>query len=111
MKINYQIMTENQKNEYGKYIPDWEALIAGATCEDEIEYIKKVQSQNKKWSEIKGWEKAAGFAFNMVYVTKQSCGHFEIFQTPQNEYYTLENVLAEAEEHMKMKCSRCICGR
>lgn len=111
MCINYQIMTEEQKNEHGKYIPNWEALIAGATSEEEAEYIKSVQSQNEKLVRIKRWEKSAGFAFNMVYVTKQSCGHYEIFQTPQNEHYTLENVLTEAEKYMKMKCSRCICGR
>jgi hypothetical protein len=111
MRINYQIMTENQKNEHGKYIPDWEALIAGATCKEEIEYIKKVQTQNEKWVRVKGWESIAGFAFNMVYVTKQICEHFEIFQSPQNEHYTPESVLAEAEKHTKMKCSKCICGR
>ena len=31
MKINYQIMSESQKNRHGKYIPDFEKLIAGAT--------------------------------------------------------------------------------
>lgn len=110
MKINYQIMMEDQKNEHGKYIPNYEELVARASCEEEAEYIKKVQTQSKKWAGIKGCEKFAGFAFNMVYVTKQSCGHFEIFQTPQNEHYTLESVLAEAEMHAKMKCSRCVCG-
>ena len=45
MKINYQIMSESQKNRHGKYIPDFEKLIAGATCEDEISYIRKVQER------------------------------------------------------------------
>lgn len=111
MKINYQVMSEEQKNEHGKYIPDWETLKAGASCEEEKEYIDSVADFYEKIGKKKGWEDSVGFAFNMVYVTKQSCGHFEIFQSPQNEYYTLERVLEEAEEHTKSKCSRCICGR
>lgn len=111
MKINYQIMTEEQRNKHGMYIPNWEALIAGATCEKEVEYIRSVQIQNEKLAGIRRWNESAGFVFNMVYVTKQSCGHFEIFQTQQNEHYTLESILDEAEKYTKMKCSKCICGR
>lgn len=74
MKINYQIMSESQKNRHGKYIPDFEKLIAGATCEDEISYIRKVQERSEKWLDKPGCESYAGFAFNMVYVTRQKCG-------------------------------------
>ena len=42
MAINFQVMTENQKNKYGKYVPDWEALKAGASCEEEKEYIDRI---------------------------------------------------------------------
>ena len=110
MAINFQVMTENQKNEYGKYVPDWEALKAGASCEEEKEYIDKIIALDEKWIS-KGRGEYVGSAFNMVYITKQSCGHFEIFQSPHNEYHTLEKVLGEAQEHTKSKCSRCICGR
>ncbi len=79
MAINFQVMTENQKNEYGKYVPDWEALKAGASCEEEKEYIEKIIAQDERWKS-KGRGEFVGFAFNMVYITKQSCGHFEIFQ-------------------------------
>lgn len=110
-KINYQIMAESQKNVHGKYIPDYEKLIEGATCEDEVSYIRKVQEQSKKWLERPGYERYAGFAYNMVYITRQKCGHFEIFQTPCNEYHNLEENLHQAEEHArKMKCTRCISG-
>lgn len=111
MKINYQIMEESQKNSQGKYIPDFEKLIAGATCEEETAYLKEVQERFDKWLSKPGCEKYAGFAFNMVYVTRQTCGHFEIFQTPCNEHYSLEDNLKEAETHAgSMKCSRCISG-
>lgn len=111
MKINYQIMGESQKNRCGKYIPDFEKLIAGAACEDEISYIRKVQEQSEKWLDKPGCESYAGFAYNMVYITRQKCGHFEIFQTPCNEYHSLEENLKVAEEHAReMKCTRCISG-
>lgn len=109
-RINYQIMNESQKNRFGRYMPDFEKLIAGATCEEEAEYLKEVQERFDKWLSKPGGE-FAGFAFNMVYVTKQTCGHFEIFQAPCNEYYSLEENLNQAEEHAgEMKCSQCISG-
>lgn len=95
--VNYQIMTDSQKVD-GKYIPVWEALLANATSEEEKVYIQEVQKRGFR------------FAYNMVYVTKQACGHYEIFQTPQNQYYSLESNLALAEETAKdRKCTRCIC--
>lgn len=111
MKINYQIMDESQKNSYGNYMPDFENLIAGATCEEEAEYLKEVKGRFDKWLSKPGCEKMAGFAYNMVYITRQKCGHFEIFQTPCNEYHSLEENLKVAEEHAReMKCTRCISG-
>lgn len=110
-KINYQIMAESQKNKYGQYIPDFEKLIEGATCEDEVSYIRTVQEWSEKWQRKPECERYAGFAYNMVYITRQKCGHFEIFQTPCNEHYSLEENLRQAEEHAKeMKCTRCISG-
>lgn len=109
MRINYQIMGESQKNHYGKYIPDFEKLVAGATCEEEITYIRDVQERTYGWLNRPGCESYAGFSYNMVYITRQKCGHFEIFQTPCNEYYSLEENLNQAADHAeRMKCSRCI---
>lgn len=111
MKINYQIMDESQKNEYGQYIPDFEILIEGATCEEEISYIRMVRERVTQRLLKPGYEHWAGFAYNMVYITRQKCGHFEIFQTPCDERYSLEENLHQAEEHAKeMKCTRCISG-
>lgn len=97
INVNYQIMTDSQKVD-GKYIPVWEALIANAASEEEKAYLQEVQKNGIR------------FAYNMVYVTKQACGHYEIFQTPQNEYYSLERNLTLAKETAKdRKCTRCIC--
>ena len=100
VKINYQIasgqfLIESNNPEF----PDYENLIRNASCDEEVDYIRTVQKANIK------------FAFNMVYITRQACGHFEIFQTPQNDYYTLETILKTAEETAKTrKCTRCICN-
>lgn len=94
--MNYQIMSGDQKEE-GKYYPDYDSLMNNASCETEREYISKVRERN------------FGFAYNMVYVAKQKCGHFEIFQTPLNQWYTLEDNLRVGKEHTEtMKCSHCI---
>lgn len=96
MEINYQIMSENQKKE-DKYYPDYDELTANANCEEEKEYIEQVKKQNFP------------FAYNMVYITKQKCGHFEIFQTPQNEYYSIKENLSHAMKHAEESaCSHCI---
>ena len=110
MAINFQVMTENQKNEYGRSVPEREALTAGASGEDEKEDLDRIIAQDERWIS-KGRGEFVGFTFNMVYITKQSCGHFEIFQSPHNEHYILEEVLEQAQEHTKSKCSRCMCGR
>lgn len=97
-------MGENQKNDYGKYIPDFEKLINEATCEEELLYIRSVKESFENYNE-------KGFSHNMIYITRQKCGHFEIFQAPLNEYYTIEENLKRAEKHaLESKCTKCICG-
>jgi hypothetical protein len=108
-KYNYQIMAEGQKNSYGNYIPDFKQLIAGATCDEEVAYINEVKDRNDEWSQKNGYKLFEGYAYNMVYITKLTCGHFEMFQTPYNEYHTLQNNFAMAEEYAKEnRCTRCI---
>lgn len=95
MMFNYQIVAK--PNEKGKYVPDYSLLKNNASCQEERDYIQQVA------------ERGHAFAFNMVYVMKMSCGHFEIFQ---------HHVFSEAEalEWLNMmaredrKCTRCICN-
>jgi hypothetical protein len=95
-KINYQVMAAPAAD--GKYYPNYDALIAGASCEEEVKYLNEVKKRN------------FSFAYNMVYVTRQACGHFEIFQTSQNEHYPLGTILVNAiERATERKCTRCVC--
>lgn len=93
-RINYQIMPHKSD---GAYLPDYDELIQNSTC----------QSEADKWRELKA--KNLTFAWNMVYCTQMRCGHFEVFQSPQNEHYPLENVLQQAREYAsRSKCTSCI---
>lgn len=111
MKINYQIMEESQRNRFGKYIPDYARLIGNASSKEEADHIRKIRDRDIRYLATPGNEKMAGFVWNMVYVAKQKCGHYEMFQTPQNNYHPLNDILREAQEYAeKMDCSCCICG-
>jgi hypothetical protein len=94
MIVNFQISDGTHP------FPNYQRLIESASCKDEAVYLREIEERN------------ITFAYNMVYITRQACEHFEIFQTPQNEHYPLDNILKRAVEHaVKNKCTRCICGR
>ena len=108
MKYNYQIM--HTKNEYGHYIPDMQSLKNNASCQEEIKYIEDVE---KTWEEYSrtGHERLIGFTYNMCYVMRQACGHFEIFQTHvSDESNAIEWLKIMEEDSKKRKCTKCICG-
>lgn len=99
---NYQVMAESQKTKDGVYIPDFDALRATASCDEERAYIDRVEEK------IKAGKLFKGFRWNMVYITKMACGHYEIFQTPANEHYPVAENLKHAQEHAaQSKCSHC----
>ena len=51
------------------------------------------------------------WAYNMVYLMKQACGHYELFQTHVNgEKEALEWLKMMAKEAQTRKCTRCTCG-
>ena len=101
--VNYQLMSSAQRNGKGKYIPNWEMLLAEASCQEEVEYIRKVRVNIERGV-------MDGFTWNLVYLTKQTCGHWEIFQSPCNEQYPLAHVLKQAREHAsEYRCTRCVC--
>ena len=51
------------------------------------------------------------WAYNMVYLMKQACGHYELFQTHVNsEKEALEWLELMAKEAENRKCTKCICG-
>ena len=51
------------------------------------------------------------WVYNMIYLMKQACGHYEIFQTHVNsEKEALEWLDLMAKEAETRKCTRCTCG-
>lgn len=107
IKYNYQFM---QKNELGKYMPDMAKLKANASCKEEVDYLTEVEN---RWEEYrkKGHENLIGFNYNMCYVMKQACGHFEIFQThADNEEEAMKWLGFAKEEAERRKCTRCVIG-
>lgn len=97
MHVTYQTIPAPDAD--GQYAPDYDALIAAASCPEEADYIRSIEASGMK------------FAYNMVYVTRQACGHFEIFQTPRNVHYPLKDNLDLARKTAaERKCTRCICG-
>lgn len=105
--IQYEIMTDDQLDN-GKYVPNFDKLIAEAPnetianewadCRDLIERTKDSDFP------------FGGFAFRMVCVVKQACGHYEIFQHPYHpQYDDITEVLTDFAEENR-KCTMCICG-
>lgn len=104
MKHNFQIMNDsNLKGD--KYFPDWDVLRAQASETAEVEAIDKAEAFFEEAPEF------AGFAFNMVYVMKQACGHYEVFQHHVHSRSEAGEWLDMiAEESKTRKCTRCICN-
>ena len=51
------------------------------------------------------------WAYNMIYLMKQACGHYELFQTHVNsEKEALEWLDLMAKEAETRKCTRCTCS-
>lgn len=94
--MNFQIINNSNIND-GKYYPNYDSLLLNAEDTEQKEYIQWCKENN------------LSFVYNMVYITRQNCGHYEIFQCPQNEYYPLAEVLKRIEtEEIRRKCTSCI---
>ena len=103
--IQYQIMTDENKNAEGKYIPSFDELFreaeTGATKMEWIECQRRMARRPLKFQ---------GFTFNLVVMVKQACGHYEILQHPYHqEYDDLHEILTDFANENR-KCTRCICG-
>lgn len=103
MRYNYLIMDDTYKigEDYFPGEKGIKILIEQAKDSEEIAYIESLEK--RPWP--------LNFAFNMVYVMKQACGHYEIFQTPVHSEAEAEEWLdLMAEEAKTRKCTRCICN-
>lgn len=107
MEIQYVIMTEENKNEFG-YIPEYDELIAeapntemAAKWEQCRELHQKIGKENPKYET---------FAFNSVYMMKMKCGHYEIFQhAVRSEGELVEWIELMLSDKYYKKCTTCIC--
>ena len=109
LETQYCIMTDDQKNEAGSYIPAYDTLIEEAP----------VLAMKCKWNKSrdlfsrlgKDNPRYEGFAFKGLYMMKMSCGHYEIFQhSVRTEEELVEWIrLMRTPKHYK-ECSRCHCG-
>ena len=103
--IQYQIMTDENKNAEGKYVPSFDKLFREAPT----------GAMAMKWNDCQRRLarrplKFQGFLFNLVVMVKQACGHYEILQSPYHpEYDDLHEILTDFANENR-KCTRCICG-
>lgn len=106
LKAQYVIMTDENKNDEGSYVPNYDELIAEAPNEDMTN--KWIQARDLH-AELGG--KFGGFAFNSIYMIEMKCGHYEIFQhSVRDEDDLLEWIeLMQSDKYYK-NCTRCICG-
>lgn len=102
--ILYQVIDEKSRAQNGNYKTDWDDLIDRAPDNECREYLTETRKKMKA--------KGISFAYNMVYVTRMACGHYEIFQCPGNMHRPIAKNLREAREYsLTHKCSACIIGR
>ena len=107
--IQYQIMTDEQRNDADVYVPNYDELIAEAPNKEMKAKWIECKELHEKWN--KEDAKYGGFAFNSIYMMKMKCGHYEVFQHPVREESELIEWIAlmQSDKHYK-KCTRCICG-
>ena len=114
--MNIQFMTAErngiptgEKNWNGepkyKYIPDYDDMIANASCKEEAEAINEARKTMERFGE--------GFAFEIVYTaiaphvdfyTGERSDRWEVLQHPwyrtENGYYSKESMIKDIEEMM-----------
>ena len=107
MEIQYVIMAEENKNEFG-YVPNYDELIAEAPNTEMVAKWEQCRELHEKIG--KEDPKYATFAFNSIYMMKMKCGHYEIFQhaTGSEEDLIGWIELMLSDKYYK-KCTSCIC--
>ena len=108
LQTQYEIMTEENINKHGEYVPTFKVLIEEAPNKEMRD--KWIECENR----LKIWEKEdprfSGFTFNSVYMVQKKCGHYEIFQHPSKSENELLDWIENVELKRNSKCTRCICG-
>lgn len=104
MNYIYCILSAEHKSEDGKYPfsdEDFDTLFQAADSKEAKEYLisNKQRLLNRKW------------AYNLIYLMKQACGHYEVFQSfVRNEHDALLWLERMSFEAQTRKCTSCICN-
>lgn len=93
-KIQYEAMTEENKNEEGTYVPSFDKLIAEAPNE---KMAAKWQEVRELIEKMKNYEicRFSGFAFDSVYMVEKNNGEYEVLQTPWHDGKGLDYIKKE----------------
>ena len=104
MNYIYCILNDQDKTPDGKYTLSNEAfdiLIKKADTQEAKDYLYLNRERLLK----RGW------AFNMIYLMRQACGHYEIFQSfVRSEHEALKWLERMSLEAQTRKCTFCICS-
>ena len=107
LNAQYEIMTVEQKNEYG-YNPNYEKLIAEAPNKEMAQ--KWRESQELHESMLEEHPRFSAFAYNSVYMVQKRCGHYEIYQHSCRSEEELLDWIENVELKRNMDCTACMCG-
>ena len=105
--VNYQVL--EKKNRAGKYIPDYEAFIRDAACDEEAECIRHKQQRDKQ-DELTGNPEEAGFLYRFVFVVRNACGHYGMYQRVYSDGDDISGCISYAEFIAALDCQRCMNG-
>lgn len=93
LKTQYEIMTVENKNENGDYVPNLEALIQEAPCPEMAKAWKSVADLIEKTKDTE-WP-FSGFAFRTVYTHQKKDGSYTIYQHAMPTEWTVEECEAD----------------
>ena len=103
MEVQYVIMTEENKNEFG-YVPNYDELIAEAPNTEMVAKWEQCRELHEKIG--KEDPKYATFSFNSIYMI----GHYEIFQhATGSEEDLIDWIELMLSDKYYKKCTTCIC--
>ena len=95
LNVQYDIMTEEQKNENGYYVPCLELLIHEAPCEEMAKAWKQVADLIEKTKDTDF--PFEGFTFRCVYTHKKKDGSYTIYQGTEKSERELIRWIKEVE--------------
>jgi len=111
LEIQYEIMGDENKNEFGKYLPSFDKLIEEAP---NSEMKKEWEKCRELFNYCKDNEVLSGFSFRTVYMVKLGCGHYSIYQHGMPKEWSVSECeedlfewIRKMDFHSKDKCAKC----